>query len=58
MILVFVKNRVDYPFPLAFAKTTSFFDLIHVDIWGRYHHASQSGAYHFLSIVGDYSRGV
>ncbi|KAI3723909.1 hypothetical protein L2E82_35671 [Cichorium intybus] len=46
------------PFPISFAKTASSFDLIHVDIWGRYKHASLDGAYYFLSIVDDYSRGV
>lgn len=43
---------------LCFAKTSSCFDLIHVDIWGRYRHASIDGAHYFLSIVDEFSRGV
>lgn len=46
------------PFPISFDKTSSFFELIHVDIWGRYKHASLYGAHYFLSIVDDFSHGV
>lgn len=46
------------PFPISFSKTENCFELIHIDIWGRYHTASFEGAQYFLSIVDDYSRGV
>lgn len=46
------------PFPLSSIKTKSCFELIHYDIWGRYTTASHSGAYYFLSIVDNFSRGV
>ncbi|KAL0298504.1 UNVERIFIED_CONTAM: Retrovirus-related Pol polyprotein from transposon TNT 1-94 [Sesamum radiatum] len=32
------------------------FELIHIDLWGPYKHASLSGCHFFLTIVDDYSR--
>lgn len=45
-------------FPTSFSKTSKSFELIYVDIWGRYKHASLDGSHYFFSIVDDYSRGV
>ena len=39
-------------------KSSNFFELIHVDLWGPYRTPSHSGARYFLTIVDDYSRGV
>lgn len=46
------------PFPTTFSKTTECFELVHVDIWGRYKYATRNGAYYYLSIVDDHSRVV
>lgn len=50
-------KQTKLPFPLSSIKTT-YCDLIHCDIWGRYTAASNTGAHYFLSIVDDFSRGV
>ncbi|CAL1356196.1 unnamed protein product [Linum trigynum] len=46
------------PFEHSQIKTTSCFDLIHVDLWGGYHETSFTGAHYFLTIVDDFSRAV
>lgn len=43
-------------FPLSFSKTSSIFDMIHLDVWGPYHVATHNGYKFFLTIVDDKSR--
>lgn len=43
------------PFPISFPKTYKRFELIHVDIWDHYHHATLNMSSYFLSIFCDYS---
>ncbi|CAL1377952.1 unnamed protein product [Linum trigynum] len=45
-------------FETSSIKTTSCFELIHVDIWGSYKTTSMSGAHYFLTVVDDFSRAV
>lgn len=45
-------------FPSSSIQTRNCFELLHCDIWGGYKTASFSGAYYFLTIVDDFSRGV
>ena len=45
-------------FPLSINKSKDIFELIHVDLWGPYRTQSVCGAYYFLTVVDDYSRGV
>ncbi|XP_075085054.1 uncharacterized protein LOC142168292 [Nicotiana tabacum] len=44
------------PFPSSSIKSTSPFDLIHMDIWGPYKVATLDGNKYFLAVVDDYSR--
>lgn len=53
-----LQKQSRLPFLIFFSKIVDCFDLIHVDIWGRYKHASLNGSYYLLLIVDDYSRGV
>ncbi|KAJ0452966.1 putative RNA-directed DNA polymerase [Helianthus annuus] len=46
------------PFSNSFIKTNTCFDLVHCDIWGKYHTPSFSGANYFLTIVDDHSRAT
>lgn len=46
------------PFPISYSKTSKCFELIHFDIWGRYHHATLNRCHYFLSIYDDYSRAI
>ena len=39
-------------------KSLGSFDLIHIDLWGRYRVSSSCGTVYFLTIVDDYSRAV
>ena len=45
-------------FPLSKHKANNIFELIHCDLWGPYKSQSSCGAYYFMTIVDDYSRGV
>ncbi|KAG7543542.1 Integrase catalytic core [Arabidopsis thaliana x Arabidopsis arenosa] len=45
-------------FPISDNKTSSVFELIHVDLWGPYRTPSSSGARYFLTVVDDFSRSV
>lgn len=45
-------------FPLGINKAKGPFDLIHCDLWGRYHTTSHNGSHYFLTIVDDYTRGT
>ncbi|XP_024021425.1 uncharacterized protein LOC21412662 [Morus notabilis] len=51
-----LAKQTRLPFPLSIKTSVSPFDLIHCDIWGKYHHVSLSGAHYFLTIVDDYTR--
>lgn len=46
------------PFPLSLIKTNGCFELLHVDVWGKYHTPSLSGANYFLTIIDDFSKVV
>lgn len=39
-------------------KTTDYFDLIHVDVWGPYRVPSTCGTVYFLTIVDDFSQAI
>jgi len=45
-------------FPSSDHHVTAIFELIHCDLWGPYRTPSSCGAYYFLTIMDDYSRGV
>lgn len=45
-------------FPSNHVKTTSLFDLLHVDVWGPYANKTHCGCSLFLTIVDDYSRNT
>ncbi|WVZ25460.1 hypothetical protein V8G54_004004 [Vigna mungo] len=45
-------------FPASNHKAGEIFDLIHCDLWGPYRNPSSCGAYYFMIVVDDYSRGV
>jgi len=46
------------PFSLSDNRASNIFDLIHCDIWGKYHTPSTCGAHYFLTIIDDQSGGV
>lgn len=46
------------PFPTSHIKTSSPFQLIHVDIWGPYRYPTYNGFRYFLTIVDDFSRAT
>ncbi|KAL0299213.1 UNVERIFIED_CONTAM: Retrovirus-related Pol polyprotein from transposon RE2 [Sesamum radiatum] len=50
------QSNPDYPFQTSTSKSSTLFELIHIDLWGPYKHASLSGCHFFLTIVDDYSR--
>ncbi|GAU27524.1 hypothetical protein TSUD_147180 [Trifolium subterraneum] len=43
-------------FHLSNNKAEAPFNLIHCDVWGKYHTPSHSGIHYFLTIVDDYTR--
>ncbi|CAL1391749.1 unnamed protein product [Linum trigynum] len=45
-------------FLLSSIKTSTCFDLIHLDIWGPYKTPATDGSHYFLTMVDDYSRGT
>ena len=46
------------PFPSSQSQSKGIFDLIHINIWGRYKHTSHDGHKLFLRIVDDYNRNT
>jgi len=46
------------PFPLCHYKTSSLFELLHVDIWGPHHLNTYNGCKFFFTIVDDFSRAT
>jgi hypothetical protein len=48
------QKRLSYP--ISNTKSSSFFQLIHIDIWGPIGTSSFEGYKYFLTIVDDYSR--
>ena len=44
------------PFPVSRSIASVPFDLIHVDLWGRFKTEDTSGAYYFLTLLDDYTR--
>lgn len=46
------------PFPLSQIKSSSIFDLIHVDTWKIFKTVIYNGYKYFLTIVDDYSRAT
>ena len=51
-----LAKQTRLPFALSNKNSLEPFDLIHCDIWGKYHVASLSGAHYFLTIVDDHTR--
>lgn len=51
-------KHTKHPFQNCIIKIGHCFELLHCDVWGRYHLISLSGATYFLTIVDDYSRSV
>ena len=45
-------------FPISDSKATKCFEIIHCDLWGKYHTLSSCGANYFPTLVDDYSRAV
>ena len=45
-------------FPISDNKATKCFEIIHCNLWGKYHMPSSCGATDFLTLVDDYSRAV
>lgn len=45
-------------FSVSEHKANGIFELIHCDLWGPYKNPSSCGAFYFMTIVDDYSRGV
>ena len=45
-------------FPISDSKATKCFEIIHCDLWGKYHTPFSCGATYFLTLVDDYSRAV
>lgn len=46
------------PFPKSSSKTTKFFELLHVDVWGKYKTPTHNNHHYFLTTVDDYSRAT
>ncbi|XP_074315655.1 uncharacterized protein LOC141651863 [Silene latifolia] len=44
------------PFNRSNSRPLHAFDLIHIDLWGHYRHATFTGASYFLTIVDDHTR--
>src|SRR5688572_3646670 len=54
---VYVMSKMHrFPFNKSSIKTTTPFQLVHMDLWGPYKVDVVSGAYYFLTLVDDYSR--
>lgn len=51
-----LAKQTRLPFSLSKISSQSYFEKLHVDIWGGYHVASISGARYFLTIVDDFTR--
>lgn len=49
-------NQHKLPFPISDTISKNPFDLIHVDIWGPYKHATYDGFKYFITIIDDHSR--
>jgi len=45
-------------FPLSNIRATSYFELLHVDIWGPYPHSTYNGSQYFLTLVDDHFRAT
>ncbi|XP_021738809.1 uncharacterized protein LOC110705276 [Chenopodium quinoa] len=45
-----------FPFSISLSMASQPFDLIHVDLWGKYKRPSLSGAFYFLTVVDDNTR--
>ena len=45
-------------FPLSINKVKEPFELIHYDLWGKYHNATNNGSHYILTIVYDYTCGT
>lgn len=46
------------PFPLITNKANSLFEVMHCEVWGLYHTEPLLGAYYFITIIDDHSRGT
>lgn len=45
-------------FPVSTFKTTIFFELLHVDVWGKCKTLTHNNHHYFLTIVDDFSRAT
>ncbi|XP_019267483.1 PREDICTED: uncharacterized protein LOC109244795 [Nicotiana attenuata] len=46
------------PFPISQIRSSSIFDLIHIDTWGPFKTSTYNGYKYFLTIVDDFSRAT
>lgn len=51
-----LSKQTRLPFPLHTPTSSSLFELIHVDVWGKYATPTKNGHHYFLTIVDDFSR--
>ena len=61
VVMIFVKyvhkqNRLDLSFPKSTIKTSSCFELLHIDTWGPFKKFTHDGFNQFLTIVDNFSR--
>ncbi|XP_057532973.1 uncharacterized protein LOC130810866 [Amaranthus tricolor] len=52
-----IARQTRLAFSLSYIKSTSAFELLHVDIWGPYHTKTYSRHRMLLTIIDDFSRG-
>lgn len=45
-------------FPVSTSKTSKIFELLHIDVWGKYKTPTYNNQSYFLTIVDDYSRAT
>ena len=53
-----LAKQASFPFHHSVTHTTTSFEIIHVDLWGPYHHECQSGTQFMVTIVDDYSHAT
>lgn len=47
-------KQTRFPFPVCQTSTTSYFELIHVFVWGKYSTATRNGHHYFLTLTDDF----
>lgn len=51
------QTRLSFP-KVSLSKSSSLFELVHMDIWGPFRTSTYNGEKYFLTIVDDFSRGT